>query len=326
MSELHKFIFEGLPVRGAIVRLSDSWQEVLRRRAGNSQTGPYPLPVQSLLGEMSAAAVLLQSSIQFDGDVVLQIAGDGPVKVAVAEVGAQLQFRSTATLQGEVAANAPLSQLVNATGQGRCAITLDPDRKDQGQQSYQGVVPLNDADGSALPELSDMLAHYMQQSEQLPTTLVLAADDKVAAGLFIQRLPLEGEGNLIGQGVTLSDEELGEHYRRIDLLTRSLKREELLELDVRTILRRLYWEEDLRLFEAQDNDPVPHFACSCSLERVQRMVQGMGRGEAEAILSERPDIEVGCEFCGAQYRLDPIDVAQLFMAPAQRHGQGEGRH
>lgn len=324
MSELHKFLFEGLPVRGAIVRLTDAWQEVLQRRANNTESGPYPQPLQSMLGEMSAAAVLMQSSIKFDGDLVLQIFGDGPVKVAVVEVGPDLSFRATATLQGDVAQDVPLNHMVNVTGQGRCAITLDPSDagKAAGQQPYQGVVPLSDPHGNPLHHVNQMLQHYMQQSEQLPTTLVLAADDKVAAGLFIQRLPLEGTGNLQGQGVVLTDEELDEHYNRIAVLASSLKREELLGLDVDTILRRLFWEENVRRFEPD----TPRFDCTCSMERVQRMVQSLGREEVESILAERPDIEVGCEFCGAQYRLDPIDAAQLFLAPEHRHDQGQGPH
>lgn len=102
MSELHKFIFDGLPVRGALVRLTDSWQEVLKRRAANTQTGAYAVPVQELLGEMLAAGALMQSNIKFNGALILQIMGDGPVKVAVAEVQSDLSLRATASVQGEV--------------------------------------------------------------------------------------------------------------------------------------------------------------------------------------------------------------------------------
>jgi molecular chaperone Hsp33 len=85
LSELHKFLFDGLPVRGMIVRLTDAWQEILARRASNTSTGPYPPPVAELLGEMTAAATLMQANIKFNGALILQIFGDGPVKVAVAE-------------------------------------------------------------------------------------------------------------------------------------------------------------------------------------------------------------------------------------------------
>jgi molecular chaperone Hsp33 len=142
MSELHRFLFEGLPVRGAIVRLTDSWQEVLSRRKGNNGGGAYPAPVRALLGEMAAAALLMQSNIKFNGALVLQIMGDGPVKLAVAEAQPNLGFRCTATLQGEVGEGAALSEMVNVLNQGKCAITLDPKDRLPGQQPYQGVVPL----------------------------------------------------------------------------------------------------------------------------------------------------------------------------------------
>lgn len=199
MSELHKFLFEGLPVRGSLVRLgADAWGEILRRRA-QSPSGAYPSPVQNLLGEMAAAAVLMQSSIKFDGALILQVFGDGPVKLAVAEVQSDLRLRATATVQGEVPAQAQLSDMLNVQGLGRCAVTLDPKGRQPGQQPYQGVVPLTDADGQGMRDLSDALEHYMRQSEQLETTLVLAADEKVAAGLLIQRLPVQGAGNLEGE-------------------------------------------------------------------------------------------------------------------------------
>lgn len=86
VSELHKFIFEGLPVRGAIVRLQGAWREMLARRAANTTSGAYPVPVRELLGEMALAGVLMQSSIKFNGALVLQIFGDGPLRLAVAEV------------------------------------------------------------------------------------------------------------------------------------------------------------------------------------------------------------------------------------------------
>jgi molecular chaperone Hsp33 len=319
VSELHKFLFEGLPVRGMIVRLTDGWTEVLRRRAANSTQGAYPQPVQAMLGEMIAAGVLMQSNIKFNGSLILQIFGDGPVKLAVAEIQTDMSFRGTATLRGEVAADANLKDMVNLHGKARCAITLDPKSRMPGQQPYQGVVPLNDADNHSLPHLAAVLEHYMRQSEQLETTLVLAADEKVAAGLLIQRLPLEGAGNMGSAGL---DEEaveaLNEHYRRIATLASSLKREELLTLDLETILRRLFWEEKLQRFEAFAQASAPRFACTCSRERVSRMIQSLGADEAADILAEQGAIKVDCEFCGAQYGFDAVDVAQIFKTPGEQ--------
>ena len=157
MSELHKFIFDGLPVRGMIVRLTDAWQDILRRRAGNTGTGAYPAPVRELLGEMAAAAVLMQGNIKFNGALVLQIFGDGPVKVAVAEVQPDFSLRATATVSGEVPPGATLADLVNVNNEGRCAITLDPKDRLPGQQPYQGVVPLFGDQHEKLGKLSDVL-------------------------------------------------------------------------------------------------------------------------------------------------------------------------
>ncbi|HSV60102.1 MAG TPA: Hsp33 family molecular chaperone HslO [Variovorax sp.] len=321
MSELHKFLFDGLPVRGMIVRLTDSWAEILARRASNTSTGAYPPPVAELLGEMTAAAALMQANIKFKGALILQVFGDGPVKVAVAEAKPDLSLRATATVTGNVSAEARLPEMVNLHGKGRCAITLEPAERLPGQQTYQGVVPLMDEKHQPLSKLSDVLQHYMLQSEQLDTTLVLAADEKVAAGLLIQRLPTKGLANLAGsaeseaQGISLEDR-MGrnEDYNRISILAGSLTRDELLNLDVETILRRLFWEEKLLRFEPQTGMLGPRFRCTCSRERVAGMIRGLGVHEAEEILAERGDIEVGCDFCGKQYRFDAVDAAQIFTA------------
>lgn len=321
MSELHKFLFDGLPVRGMVVRLTDTWTEILRRRASNSNTGAYAVPVRDMLGEMVAAATLMQSNIKFDGSLTLQIFGDGPVKLAVVEVQPDLSLRATATVIGDVDATSTLSQMVNTSNAGRCAITLDPNSKFPGQQPYQGVVPLFDDQGQKIEKLNAVLEHYMLQSEQLDTTLVLAANDQVAAGLLIQRLPMAGSGNLAGSMVSKENEDqigLNEHYNRIAILASSLQRDELLTLDVDTILRRLFWEEQITRFEPMVGDTAPRFACTCSRERVGKMIVGLGQEEAQSILAERADIEVTCEFCGIQYRFDAVDTAQLFTAAVLR--------
>lgn len=325
MSELHKFLFDGLPVRGMLVRLTDSWQEILRRRQANSQTGAYPEPVRALLGEMAAAGVLMQSNIKFNGALVLQIFGEGPVKVAVVEVQPDLSLRATATVAGEVSPDMRLSQMVNVAKMGRCAITLDPQDRFPGQQPYQGVVPLVDDHGQSIESVNEVLQHYMLQSEQLDTRLVLAANDQVAAGLLIQRLPLEGEGNLDGQAARAAADAgepsarealigLNEHYNRISLLAASLQRDELLTLDVDTILRRLFWEEQITRYEPLQ----PRFACRCNRERVAGMIRSLGTDEVEQILAERGDIEVGCDFCGQQYTFDAVDAARLFLQDGQQ--------
>ncbi|MFZ5547652.1 MAG: Hsp33 family molecular chaperone HslO [Pseudomonadota bacterium] len=306
MDEIHKFLFEGLPVRGMLVRLTGGWREVLARREA---TGAFPAPVRALLGEMAAAATLMQANIKFNGSLILQIFGDGPVKLAVAEARSDLSFRTTAKVVGEVSDTARLEAMLNLHGKGRCAITLDPQDRLPGQQPYQGVVPLHGDQREPLQQLSQVLEHYMLQSEQLDTRLVLAANDEVAAGLLIQRLPVQGEKNL--SGVNIANEDAigqSEDFNRIAHLAATLTQQELLTLDAETILRRLFWEEPVLRFEPQ----APKFACSCSRDRVRSMLGGLGREEADSILAERGDIEIGCDFCGQQYRFDAVDVGELF--------------
>ena len=310
---LTKFLFEGLPVRGMVVRLTDAWQEVLRRR---QTVGPHPVELRALLGEMTAAGVLMQANIKFNGALVLQVFGDGPVKLAVVEVQPELSFRATAKVVGEVPPGAQLEAMLNVHGQGRCAITLDPKDKLPGQQPYQGVVPLHGDQREPLQQVQQVLEHYMLQSEQLDTRLVLAANDEVAAGLLIQRMPVQGEGNLAGgtgaAGIALRRNEddigLSEAFNRIAMLAATLTRAELLTLTSEQILHRLFWEETLRVFEPA----TPRFACTCSRERVRNMLRGLGREESDGLIAERGAVEVGCEFCGLQYRFDAVDVGEMF--------------
>ncbi len=303
-SGLYKFLFDGLPVRGALVRVTHGWCEALRRRA---VLGAFAAPVRVLLGEMTAAGLLMQASIKFDGALILQIHGDGPVKLAVAEVKSDLSFRTTAKVVAEVAEDARLAALTNVTGAGRCAITLDPRHRPPGTQPYQGVVSLHGLQREPLANFSEVIEHYMLQSEQLDTKMMLAANDEVAAGLLLQRMPTGGRGNL---ATGRSEDLIGVHedFNRLALLAATLTPEELLGLEVDTVLRRLFWQEKLQRF-----DPLPtRFSCTCGRERVQQMLLGLGRVELEEILAERNLVEIGCEFCGQQYQFDAIDVGGMF--------------
>ena len=301
-----------------LVRLTDGWQEVLARRVAADAV--FPTPVRVLLGEMAAAAVLMQANIKFNGSLILQMHGDGPVKLAVAEVQPSLGFRVTAKVIGDVAEEARLEALLNVHGKGRCAITLDPKDKLPGQQPYQGIVPLHGDAGEPLQELAQVLEHYMLQSEQLDTKLILASDEKLAAGLLIQRLPVSGAGNLAGSTSARNEDEIGinESYNRIAHLASTLTRAELLTLDAETVLRRLFWDEKLLRFAPQPGDAVPRFACTCSRERVGSMLKGLGREEVDDIVVEQGRVEVGCEFCGKKYHFDPVDVGGLFTPPGNQ--------
>lgn len=305
---LQPFLFEGLPVRGLLVRLTGSWRELLARRRLDAA---YPPPVRTLLGEMAAAGCLMHANIKFNGALVLQAQGDGPVPLAVVEVQPELSFRATAKVRADLPFGASLAEMLNPDGRGRCAITLDPRDRLPGQQPYQGVVPLHGDAGEPLTEVAQVLEHYMLQSEQLDTRLKLAADDHVAAGLLIQRLPVEGAGNLEGTPWKAGREEdlgLDDAFQRIAMLAATLTREELLALPPQALMHRLFWEETLRVLPARGTS----FACRCSRERVAGMLRSLGRDEVESILAERAEVEVGCDFCGQPYRFDAVDAAELF--------------
>jgi molecular chaperone Hsp33 len=295
--QLQKFMFNAAPVRGEIVLLQNTWQEVLTRRN-------YPAPIRAVLGEMMAAAALLSANLKFDGALVMQIMGDGPVRMLVVECNSDLTLRATAKFDGTIDDDATLASLVNAKGRGRCAITLDPHERKPGQQPYQGVVPLNDDHGNPLTSIADVLEQYMRDSEQLETRLWLAADDAKAAGMLLQKLP--GDGGIVPHP--------GEHdadtWDRVCHLGATLTTDELLHADAETLMKRLFWQENLRRFEPAR----ARFRCSCSREKVGRMLRMLGREEVEGILEERGHVEIHCEFCNQRYEFDPVDAAQLFLA------------
>jgi molecular chaperone Hsp33 len=323
MSELHKFLFETGTVRGLLVRLTDSWQEVLARHAQlAADKTPYPAALRSMLGEMAAASVLMQANIKFNGALTLQIHGDGPVKLAVAEANPDLSFRATAKVMGELGEDATLAQMVNQRNQGQCAITLSPKDPLPGQQPYQGVVPLFDDQRKPLGEISEVLSHYMLQSEQLDTRMVLAANDQVAVGLLIQRLPKEG-GKSLQSGDPAFSEGSEEDFNRVAHLVASMGKAELLGTDAETVLRRLFWQEPMRRLTDPAAPLRPSFACTCSRGRVSGMLRNLGQTEVDSIITERGLVEVGCDFCGAQYRFDAVDAAALFVSTLD-HPPGTG--
>ncbi|HEY0844349.1 MAG TPA: Hsp33 family molecular chaperone HslO [Noviherbaspirillum sp.] len=292
MDTLQRFIFESAAVRGELVEISETWKQVQARRE-------YPSPVRNLLGEMLAAAALLSANLKFDGMIVMQMHGDGPVKLLVIECDSELQLRATAKLapNAVIPEDAGLTQLVNAHGHGRFVITLDPKEKLPGQQPYQGIVPL---DGESV---AVVIENYMLRSEQLDTRLWLAADQNVARGLLLQKLPREG-----GHNAPASDD--AESWNHIVMLASTLRREEMLSADIATLMRRLFWEETLRVFDPQH----PTFRCSCTRERVGNMLLMLGKEEVNAALTDLGSLSINCDFCGQHYEFDAVDCAQLFAA------------
>jgi molecular chaperone Hsp33 len=298
---LHKFLFDAgsgsrSPVRGEIVSLSATWRQIKERH-------PYPEPVLRLLGELVAASTLLSANLKFNGALIMQIHGDGPVRLVVVECNADLTVRATVKLASDapIAEDATFDSLLNASGQGRFAITLDPRDRSQGQQPYQGIVPLEGGSVAAA------LEGYMRRSEQLQTQLWLAADDEHANGLLLQKLPLEG-----GKSGAPFDVEAEAHaeevWERAVTFANTLERDELLKVDPPTLMRRLFWEETLAVY-----DPAPcAFRCSCTRERVAAMLVSLGSAEVEDMVAEMGGVHVDCEFCNKSYDFDTVDCAQLF--------------
>lgn len=275
---LQRFIFEHAPIRGELVHLDASWRAVLERQE-------YPEAVRRLLGEMMAASALLASTLKFDGLLTLQIQGSGPVSLAVMEVTSERTLRGIAKWREEPV-GASLQELI---GNGMLAITIEP-RK--GGERYQGIVEITG------DTLADSLEHYLRHSEQLDTHLWLSANAHQACGMLVQKMPGD-----------MSDEQ-HECWERAVMLARTLTLEELTSLSSRDILRRLFHEEDIRLF-----DPEPcSFRCNCSRDRVANMLRGLGHEEVQDILQEESFIEVTCEFCSQRYRFDPVDAEQLFAS------------
>jgi molecular chaperone Hsp33 len=277
---LQRFLFENEPIRGEVVHLDSTWKSVLERH-------DYPEILRGIMGEMSAAAVLLAASLNLRGSLIMQVQGNGPIKLLVVECSGQeqLHLRATAKWSDDLSG----SNFAELIGEGLFVITIDP--KD-GSQVYQGIVGL---EGNSIAE---MLENYMMQSDQLETRLWLAADEDSAAGILLQKLP--------GQPKLAASEDA---WQRATLLADTLKPEELLNEPAAALIHKLYHEDDMRLFDAQ---PVS-FHCSCSRNNVGRMLKILGRDEVYSILSEQGCVEVFCEFCNQRYKFDEIDAALMFV-------------
>jgi molecular chaperone Hsp33 len=276
---VRRFIFEQAPIRGEIAHLEATWQAVIERH-------DYPPALRRLLGEMMAAAALLAATIKFEGSLIMQMHGSGPVSLLVVECENGRTLRATAKWRGEPEPGT----LAALLGEGRFAITL---AAGAGKQNYQGIVDLEGGSVAAV------LEHYLRRSEQIETRLWLAVDEQRAGGLLLQKLPHPGED---------------EDWQRAQQLAQTLTAQELLGLPAYALVRRLYSHEDVRLFEPR---PLA-FRCSCSLARVAAMLRMLGYDEVRAILAERGTVEVGCEFCGQSYRFDRWEAERVFTASADQ--------
>lgn len=285
---LRRFLFEQRPVRGEIVHLDASWRVALEQV-------DYPAVVRDLLGEAMAAAVLLASTLKFEGGLTLQLQGGNPLTFLVVQCTSTLNLRGLAHWEEPLPEQEPDGRHFKALlgDAARMAVTIE--QKKTGER-YQGIVPL---EGETLAECFE---DYFERSEQLPTRLFLAATGDCAAGMLLQVLP--------------GHEKEERDWEHVTTLGETIKPDELLELDVPNILHRLYHEDDVRLFESA---PVA-FRCSCHRERIGDMLRSLGAEEVHGILEEQGGVEVNCEFCGRQYEFDAVDVEALFAGDVSSAG------
>jgi len=273
---LQRFLFNDSNVRGELVRLDETWQALLARQ-------DYPPAVRELLGQAAAATALLAATIRFDGTLILQTQGNGPLRLLVVECSGRRTLRGLARWNGDVD-GLGFEELM---GDGRLVMTIDPGAN---ADRYQGIVSI---DGNSLAEC---LQHYFDRSEQLPTRLWLGVDNQSASGLLMQEMP---------GAETIEDDDI---WNRVTTLADTVTNEELLRLDAHDLLHRLFHEEQVTMFEPQRWQ----FECHCSRERVATMLKGLGRTELDSIVLDEGSIDVDCEYCSAPYRFDAVDVEQLF--------------
>ncbi len=288
--KLHRFLLENLHVRGEWVSLQSSWQEI-------QKTADYPKPVRHVLGEALAAISLLAESLKFDGSLILQIRGTQPVTMLVVQATSTGGLRGIAHWDGDIPENSTFNELF---GKGTIIISVEPNSTAKGNR-YQSLIAL---EGESL---ADCLKDYFEQSEQLKTQLWLAVDDNKVAGLMLQALPINKES--IDKNIDQDQTNSTTGWQHARVLADTLKDQELLDLDVETLLHRLYHDDDVRLFDEKSLC----FECTCSQQKIDNAIRSMGKAEALDIIKEQGSIGVDCDFCNKHYAFDKVDVDKLFV-------------
>ncbi|MFD2179147.1 Hsp33 family molecular chaperone HslO [Veronia pacifica] len=275
---LHRYVFDGVSVRGELVQLSDTFQKMV-------ETKTYPEPVRELLGQMLAATSLLTATLKFEGNISVQIQGDGPLSLAVINGNHEQVLRGTARWKEGVDMPETLREMV---GKGQIIITIEPVNGER----YQGIVGL---EGETLQEC---LEDYFMRSEQLQTRLWLKSGiengNVKAAGMLLQILP-DGKGT-------------EDDFEHLAQLTETVKNEELFTLDAQEVLYRLYHQEKVKLYEPQ----AVTFKCSCSRERSASAIAAIERTEVEKMVAEMGSLSLHCDYCGSDYSFDSVDIAAIF--------------
>ncbi|MGC3873189.1 Hsp33 family molecular chaperone HslO [Halomonas sp. GXIMD04776] len=280
--QIQRFLFDDTNVRGEIVTLENAYAEVLDKHA-------YPAAVERQLGELLAAAALLTETIKLDGTLSLEVRGNGVLSLLVAESNPGGELRAVARLDDTVALPTDEASFKELVGDGRLVITLDP----QEGNRYQGIVELKADD------LAGCLEEYFERSEQLATRLWLSADGQRAAGLLLQQLPGDD-----------SHRDADAWYRLVTLAS-TVSNDELLALEQRDLLYRLYHEEATRVFDPKRL----HFGCSCSRERIAHALLNLGAAELRTILEEQQAIDTQCHFCHTHYHFSAAQIEALIESP-----------
>lgn len=274
---LHRYLFDDLHVRGELVQLTDTYQKIVA--AHN-----YPAGVRQLLGELVAATCLLTATLKLEGEIAVQLQGDGPIGYLAVNGGHDQKMRGIAKLKEDTSAEG----LQNLIGKGTMVITIRPDKG----EAYQGIVALEES------TIADCLSHYFKVSEQIPTMIWLYHNDKTqqVAGSLVQLLP-DGDDK----------EKQQNDFEHLCQLTNTLKAEEIFTLDAETLLFRLYNQEKVRLFEPQ----VVQYQCSCSEEKCINAISQIQPSEIKSILAEQGNISMTCDYCLTTYAFNEQKLVHL---------------
>lgn len=276
---LYRYLFEEYEVRGELVQLDSTYRHIV-----DAQN--YPVQVQKLLGELLVATSLLTATLKFEGSITVQLQGDGPVRLAVINGDHNQQLRGVARHEGDLPTDDKLQSLI---GNGQLVITITPEEGER----YQGIIAL-EAD-----TLAACLEQYFAQSEQLATRLWIRTGHHEgtprAAGILLQELPARSEDH-------------GADFDHLIQLTSTIKDEELFGLEAEEILYRLYHQDKVRVFDPQ----AIEFRCTCSRARCEGALLQIEKEEAVAMVQELGKIDMHCDYCGAHYEFDGIDIETLF--------------
>ena len=299
---LRPFHLERSRLRGRAVRLGRTVDYVLRAH-------DYPGPVSALLGELLLLAGALAGGLKFDGTFSLQVRGDGPVRLLVADCTNDGQMRGYAGYDEAAFADGGIAPPSGGGGQGAAAslglvgggvMALTVDQRASGGEAYQGVVEL---EGGTLAEC---MGAYFERSEQVPTAIrtALGRDPMTerwqAGAIVVQATP----GSRPEDG-----EEALDHWRRASLMLGTATDTELLDpaLPLDDLLFRLFHEDGVRVFQPMSLAP----GCGCDEDRVRTVLRSFSSTELGEMRQEDGGVTVTCQFCSRSYRFGEAEVDAL---------------